>query len=248
MVERDRTNAVLHEYYVGDATLDEALSVVCDAAIDEVGPAVMAGISMTVDGRIGTYIFTHPEVEEVDRPQYDTGDGPCVQAFRTGRTVVVESTVQPTRFPAFAATAVAHGLLSVVSLPMIAGGDVVGALNLYATTERAFSPPLVVVGERFASQAAYLLANVRAYWDSRLLSENLAQAMASRAAIEQAKGIIVSATGVTPEEAFERLVEQSQHENVKVRDLAGQIVRRAVRSRLEPGGDAPPGSPTDDLQ
>ncbi|MCB1040420.1 MAG: ANTAR domain-containing protein [Acidimicrobiales bacterium] len=67
-------------------------------------------------------------------------------------------------------------------------------------------------------------------------------------AIEQAKGIIVSATGVTPEEAFERLVEQSQHENVKVRDLAGQIVRRAVRSRLEPGGDAPPGSPTDDLQ
>jgi AmiR/NasT family two-component response regulator len=55
--------------------------------------------------------------------------------------------------------------------------------------------------------------------------------MQSRAEIEQAKGILMATAGLSADAAFEQLVKQSQHENVKVRDLAAEIVRRSQRNR-----------------
>jgi len=45
--------------------------------------------------------------------------------------------------------------------------------------------------------------------------------------IEQAKGILMAQTGCGPEQAFDMLRRASQRSNVKVRDLASEIVRRA---------------------
>jgi AmiR/NasT family two-component response regulator len=81
----------------------------------------------------------------------------------------------------------------------------------------------------FASQAAFLLANAQAYWDARTLSENLEQAMESRATIEQAKGIIMSTTRCNADEAMQLLIRQSQDQNIKLRELAAEIVRNASR-------------------
>jgi AmiR/NasT family two-component response regulator len=65
----------------------------------------------------------------------------------------------------------------------------------------------------------------------RLVAVRLQRAMASRATIEQAKGIIIARTGCEPDQAFEVLVSESQHENRKLRDVAADLVRRNVRSR-----------------
>ena len=54
-------------------------------------------------------------------------------------------------------------------------------------------------------------------------------AMKSRATIEQAKGIIMASTGCTADEAFEQLRAQSQHENIKLRDIAVEDTARAMR-------------------
>ncbi len=116
-----------------------------------------------------------------------------------------------------------------MSLPLIANAGPIGALNMYSETERAFGSLDVEVGNAFASQAAFVLANAQAYWDARLLSENLGQAMRSRATIEQAKGIIISTSGCTEDEAMELLVQQSQHQNVKLREIAREIVDNAMR-------------------
>jgi AmiR/NasT family two-component response regulator len=51
----------------------------------------------------------------------------------------------------------------------------------------------------------------------------------SRAEIEQAKGIIMAATGASADEAFDQLRQQSQHENVKLRDIAHEVVERTRR-------------------
>jgi hypothetical protein len=72
-----RSLDALGRYYVGDVTLQQALAKVCHSALDSVDAAVMAGLSMTVNARVGTYVFTHPEVQAIDQPQYDPGDGPC---------------------------------------------------------------------------------------------------------------------------------------------------------------------------
>ena len=184
---------------------------------------------MTVDARIGTYVFTHPDVREVDQAQYDTGDGPCVDAFRTAEDVVIDDTRAPGPYPRFRRVTDEHGVRSVMSVPMSTGAVVVGALNLYAPEPGAFERLLIETTRAFATHAAFLLRNHQAYWDARSLSENLQEALSSRAQIEQAKGIIMGTTGCTADEAFTKLREQSQHENVKLRDIAREIVERAQR-------------------
>jgi GAF domain-containing protein len=220
--------AALTQYFIGDATLGETLTRVAELTTSAVPPADLVGITLMVDGEIGTYVFTHPEIPEIDRAQYEHGAGPCVDAFKTGEVFTIRSTDTEQRWPAFCKVAREHGVFSTLSLPMIVNRPI-GALNLYSYTEDAFTVPDVAAGEAFATQAAYLLANAQAYWDARSLSENLATAMESRSVIEQAKGVIVNAQGITPEDAFKILVAQSQHENVKLRDIAARIVREAHR-------------------
>jgi AmiR/NasT family two-component response regulator len=63
------------------------------------------------------------------------------------------------------------------------------------------------------------------------LARNMAEAMRTRAVIEQAKGMLMADERISDEEAFDRLVALSQHANVKVRDVA----RRVVDERSRPG-------------
>lgn len=55
--------------------------------------------------------------------------------------------------------------------------------------------------------------------------------------IEQAKGVLMAQSGCTPEEAFQMLRRASQRTNVRVRDLAAEIVEGAAkRAKSGPGG------------
>ena len=221
--------AALNRYFLGDATMLETLTRVSQAARQAVPQADSVGITMMVDGKPGTYVFTDPKMPEVDRTQYESGRGPCIDAWRDGVVYSIGDTRTDTRWPEFSAVASERAIRSTLSMPMIADDRSVGAMNLYATRRRAFSDDDQRTVQLFAAQAAFLLVNAQAYWDSRSLSENLVEALKSRAVIEQAKGIIMAARGGTPDEAFEMLVAQSQHENRKLRDLAAELVSNAGR-------------------
>src|SRR5215203_2412535 len=163
----------LSRHLVGDSTLADTLSRVCREALVGVPPAVYAGISMTVDGKLGTYVFSDPAVIEIDYTQYEHGDGPCVDSFRSGKVVVVDSTTAAGPYPRFRAAAVRHGIHSVLALPLIAEESTIGALNLFARDDHAFDVAAIEGGMAFAEQAAFVLANCKAYWDARTLSEHL---------------------------------------------------------------------------
>jgi AmiR/NasT family two-component response regulator len=51
--------------------------------------------------------------------------------------------------------------------------------------------------------------------------------MSSRATIEQAKGLLMGSEGCTADGAFDILRRASQRQNVKLRDIAEQLVARA---------------------
>ncbi len=135
------------------------------------------------------------------------------------------------RWPAFSEAAAAHGVLSSMSLPLISRHGPVGALNVYSRSRAGFSDDDVQVGVQFATQAAIVLANSQAYWDARQLGQDMAQAMESRATIEQAKGILMGAQRCSADEAFQMLVRASQRENRKLREMAAEIVTRATEPR-----------------
>jgi len=227
--------AALSRFLVGEDTVEETLHRVSELTVQAVPGADLAGITMLVEGRRRTAVFTDELAPEVDQAQYDTGDGPCLDAFEQQGIFVIESTSEDGPWPAFRQAAAEHGIGSTLSLPMIVDKNVVGAMNLYAHQERAFDEHAAETGLMFASQAAVVLANASAYWDARELSARLGEAMEHRAFIDQAKGMLMSAQGCSADDAFTILVRASQRENVKLRDIAARMVAQANDRAAEKG-------------
>ncbi len=63
--------------------------------------------------------------------------------------------------------------------------------------------------------------------------EQLREALVTRAVIDQAKGIVMARQGVGPDGAFAVLVRESQHRNVKVRQIAAELVATTTAPTLE---------------
>jgi GAF domain-containing protein len=227
----------LTQFFVNDGTLGDTLLRVSQMACD-ITPAKYAGITMMVEGSARTAVFTHPDAPEIDAAQYRTGEGPCMYALREQQTYRIDSTLEDDRWPEFAQLAAAHGIRSTLSVPMVARGQELGALNLYAEGVGAFTEAHERSLLLFADQASIALANAQVYWDARQLSENLSQAIASRETISQAVGILIAVGGRSPDEAFQILVNASQRENLKVRDIAQEIVNRTIERGPEGAGKA----------
>lgn len=132
-------------------------------------------------------------------------------------------------FPRFGPRVSRLGVHSALSLPLLGPDGPLGAMNVYAHARDAFDERAVQLGELFAVPAAIAVRNAHSLAETRRLASQLDQALRSRAMIDHALGIVMSRTGATPEEAFDRLRVISQRENRKVAAVAQSLVDEAVR-------------------
>jgi GAF domain-containing protein len=187
-----------------------------------------AGVTLVTDGEPMTAAATDERTLAVDIAQYKIGDGPCLRAYRTGtvQRIVVEEAAA--LFPEFAAAARDGGVRSFLAAPLMVRTDGIGALNLYSTEPHGFAALDEAVVVLFAAQAAVAVANSRLYQSAQTLSAQLAEAMASRAVIEQAKGVLMAVRSVDENTAFDLLRRTSQAENRKLRQIAAEVVIAAM--------------------
>lgn len=162
--------------------------------------------------------------QELDELQYEEREGPCLDATRTGNVFRLRDLRDEPRWPFYAPRALEHGALSMVSLPMSAESHILGALNLYSRQADSFPAETVSLGELLAAQAGMATQVAASFFRHRDLGEQMRQAMQSRAVIEQAKGVLMATRGCDEEQAFALLVEQSQHSNRRLRDVAQSVV------------------------
>jgi GAF domain-containing protein len=113
---------------------------------------------------------------------------------------------------------------SVLAVPLVASDRPLGALNLYSRTAEGYSDADEETAVLFSEQAAVACANAEVYWRTYALTEHLREALESRDVIGQAKGILMARRGCTPDAAFEALRKVSQHRNIKLRQIAEQVV------------------------
>jgi GAF domain-containing protein len=227
--EFESSLCALSQFFVGDRTMLETLTRVSEISILAIPVADLVGMTMLTNGRPATSVFSDPEAPDIDQAQYHHGEGPCLEAFRTGETRRIDSTAEETRWPEFCASCRVHGIHSTLSVPLTVDGETYGALNLYSRQKAAFGSAELRTATLFGAQAAIVLANARSYWDARSRAEQLEVALASRAEIEQAKGIIMSTMRCDADAAFDVLVKQSQRENRKLRAIAKEIVAHATK-------------------
>ena len=133
------------------------------------------------------------------------------------------------RWPLFGPKADRLGVHSVLSLPLIAGDVVVGAMNVYAHAPDSFDERSEQLGKLFAVPAAIAVQNAQILARTRRLAVSLQAALTSQAIIDQAIGIMRSRSGISADEALDRLRQLSEREHIKVNAVAAEIVQEAIR-------------------
>ena len=169
-------------------------------------------------------------VAEIDQVQYEVlNEGPCITAAREGRTVRSGSLGGEKLWPRFGPRVGRMGVHSVLSLPLLLPSHTVGAINVYARAKDVFDDHAARLGELFATPAAVAVHNAQVLTRAQELTAQLQAALSTRPIIDQAVGILRARTGYSPEDAFTRLREMSQSEQIKVAVVAQRLVDEAVR-------------------
>ena len=211
--------------------LGRVLQQVAELARDTVPGADEVSVTLLDGEEARTAGFTGPLAAQLDERQYARGFGPCMDAALGGEVVSLPDLGLDQRYPDFSAVAVRHGVRSSLSVGMPVPQRQLGGLNIYARVPHAFDEESVTLARAFAEYAAVALLNASLLESREALARQLERAMASRAVIEQAKGIIMARTGCSAEEAFAVLARRSQNANRKLHDLAAEVVAHPRRSR-----------------
>ncbi|MCC5946925.1 MAG: GAF and ANTAR domain-containing protein [Nitriliruptoraceae bacterium] len=210
---------------VEDETLESLLTQVLELTSRAIGTSAAVSVTAIDDG--GGYVTvaaTSEDARVVDDLQYELDEGPCVDSLQTGREHLLSDLSQEERWPAFRERAMDCGFGSVFSVPLRAGGQPIGALNVFAGERGALRADDLELARRIAAPAATTLANARAYRQATQLAGQLQQALEGRAVIERAKGILMASRPCDEEEAFGLLRRASQQRNVKLRDIAQAVI------------------------
>jgi GAF domain-containing protein len=210
---------------LADETLEAVLELVVSLASSSIPDVQGASVSLARQGDVVTASATSDTVRGLDAVQYDAGRGPCVDAIRTGVVQHEMGEALVARWPEFGAAATEFGIVNMLSTPMEARNRPVGALNLYARTEDAFHGGAADTAAVFARHAGAVLANAAAYTDAETTNQNLLDALATRQIIGQAMGIIMARERCSSDDAFDILRRASQNSNVKLREVAAELVR-----------------------
>lgn len=212
--------------------LEETLDAIVRSARASLPGIDHVGLSRGyADGRLDTLAATDDIVRALDQIQTEVREGPCVYAMQAETVVRVEHARREQRWPRFIPRALQLGLTAQLGIRLHVDELEMAGLNLYSTSCETLDPDLEDFAELFATYASMALGRA-------LREDQLNTALVSRRLIGQAVGITMAEFGVTDERAFRYLVRVSNERNVKLREIAEEIVRRhntAVRDEGHEG-------------
>lgn len=188
-------------------------------------------------GVVETQSGTDQLVWDLDALQYGLGEGPCLHSLDADPVTLVNHLSRDPRWPRYAPRAAELGLRSQMGLRLYLDDQTLGVLNLYCTEAEEIDPDVAHAAELFATHAALALGRARR-------ESQLSEALATRKVIGQAVGIVMERYQLDEDRAFQYLVRVSRGSNIKLRDIAQELIRTAnqqhrVRSGQLDGAGAP---------
>jgi len=219
----DEQLRALSRLLIGTEPFEATLQRIVELA-DRAFAGTAAGCSVTLASPTRTAVATNDAVRAIDVEEYALREGPCIAAMDTGEVQHIDDAGIDERFPRFGAVLVREHLCSALGVPLVVGGAVIGALNVYGVEVHAFRDRELQVARWVADEVAVVLANTRTFHDSAERVRQLQEALDTRVIIEQAKGVLMERHRLSPGDAFARLREQSQRENRKLRLVAADVV------------------------
>jgi transcriptional regulator with GAF, ATPase, and Fis domain len=199
-------------------SLEETLERAVNLALEVVPAAEAAGVSLISRGKIATTAATDDLGGRADALQVELRQGPLFDAIQRQVVVYLNDLAQETRWPQWSARVVKElGLRSMLSFQLFTSDTTLGSLNLYSHQAAAFDLDSLNNGYLYAAHVGVAISNVRQ-------QESLKSAIASRTIIGQAEGILMERFGLDGTAAFNTLRRVSQDRNIKLRDVAFELV------------------------
>ncbi len=165
------------------------------------------------------------DVRAVELFQLQADEGPCLDAIHTGVAVhVPDLAVAIDRWPRWARVAYGYGVRSVYATPMRLRSQTVGALNLFGLQTGAMSDVDLRAMQSLADIATIGLLQERVVREKDIVNTQLQGALESRVVIEQAKGVLVGRSDLTPERAFVTLRDHSRRNNTRIAEVARAVI------------------------
>jgi hypothetical protein len=188
-------------------------------AVQLVPGAYEAGITLARRGKgVETPAATDALVEKVEGWQYELDEGPCLDAIGKQEVVRSRDVGADERWPSWGPKVAREtGFRSMLCFRLFTHEDLVGGLNLYSYDVDGFNEADLDEGLAFAAQTAVAIAAAREIAQLRL-------AVDGRTVIGQAQGILMERFELDATQSFAVLARVSQARNVKVRQIAEELV------------------------
>ncbi|WP_318533030.1 GAF and ANTAR domain-containing protein [Arthrobacter vasquezii] len=227
-----RTDHRLQDAVLDSADVEAFLNELCRHAAGALGDReeILCGITLLRERKAATVASSSERAREMDEVQYKFDDGPCLSAARNQTTVHVADVNQEEHWADYIGAVADRGMQSILAVPFDLMGDAKAALNLYADRAHKFTDETVERAAAYAAEAARSLRLAVRIAHHSEIAEDLRTAMESRTAIDIAIGVIMCQSRCSQTEAFEFLKKASSHRNIKLRELAVQIVASAGQS------------------
>lgn len=196
----------------------------------ELLPVDGVGVLLVEEAQLTVATTNSPEGDAIEQLEVELGEGPCMEAVRTGKPVLVPDLEEVReRYPQFTPRALETGVRAIQALPLTGRGELVGALDIMNRQPTELTPTQLGTAQMLADVAVSYLFTVRLHQETSRLADQLQSALDSRVFIEQAKGILAERYGETTDLAFERLREHARKHRLKIRAVAGAVVEGQLR-------------------
>ena len=220
MLRLAETFGAIARTLAADDDVQVTLDTIVALAVETLDNCEFAGISLVEGREFSSPALSNEVPRVVDHIQAELGEGPCIDAIRDHEVFQTGDLAAELRWPLFSKRANAEtGVNSILSIRLFIENDTMGSLNLYSTRRDAFDDNDVALGSVFAVHAAVAMASARR-------NQNLLRMAESRDLIGRAKGILMARQHVSNDQAFELLRRASQRLNVKLNQIAEQIVSK----------------------
>ncbi|MEX2486322.1 MAG: GAF and ANTAR domain-containing protein [Nitriliruptoraceae bacterium] len=161
--------------------------------------------------------------------QIQNSDGPCRDCVASGEPVeVLDLATDRDRWPLFAPEALDVGFRSVQAVPLRLRGQVLGAMNLFCNQTGGIGSSGRLVAQAMADVATIGLLQQRELFQAQTVAGQLQQALRSRVAIEQAKGVIAEQGKIEMDDAFDLLRRYARNNNQTLGTVVKQVIDHSV--------------------
>lgn len=218
----------LQDLVLNSPDVEEFLSDLCRFSAERLsnGTETLCGITLLRHRKAGTVASSSERAQRMDEIQYNFSDGPCLRASREQVTIHIPDLRSEQRWPEYTAAVVEHGMRSILAVPFALESDTKAALNIYADEPHAFNPEAIETAERHAIRTSKSLRLAVRMAQQADTAANLRAALHSRTTIDLAVGIIMGQNKCSQDAAAQILKTASSTRNVKLRDLAAELVAR----------------------